>query len=303
MDKIIDLDSIPKSPRYIYTVDYIFPQPYQSASAFVKRNTDAGFHIQEFYEICVISRGEGYHAIEDTVVKAKRGDVFIVPPGRRHALLGGDGFDVHYMHLHPEFIRSYSPRMRELPAFLSLFEIKPLMRVNGGTYRHLYLEDKPLGEVTALIEFLEDKWQYDADSKLIIESYILVILTIFCREYGKLQTKIGKNANNDKLFMDSISHIIERYSEKITIDELSRSAGMARTAYIRRFREVTGKTPKQFITEQRIKAAKALLLNPDKSITRIAEDVGFYDAAHFIKCFSAYTGISPTDYRLTHSGG
>ena len=69
MEEIIDIEAIPRAPRYIYTVDYIFHNQFETASAFVKRNDETGFHIQEFYEICVISKGEGYHVIEDTVVK------------------------------------------------------------------------------------------------------------------------------------------------------------------------------------------------------------------------------------------
>ena len=115
METDIDINAIPRAPRYVYTVDYIFPNPYQSAAAFVKRNDETGFHIQEFYEICVISKGEGYHVIEDTVVKAKKGDVFIVPPGRRHAIRGGRSVDVHYIHLSPKFFELYLERMTELP--------------------------------------------------------------------------------------------------------------------------------------------------------------------------------------------
>ena len=207
METDIDINAIPRAPRYVYTVDYIFPNPYQSASAFVKRNDETGFHVQEFYEICVISKGDGYHVIEDTVVKAKKGDVFIVPPGRRHAIRGGRSVDVHYIHLSPKFFEQYLERMTELPTFLSLFEIEPLMRVSGNTYRHLYLDETVLKSVTSIIESLEGKWQFDPASKLIVEGYIIVLLTIFCREYEKLQTIIGKNANNDKFFMDSISYI------------------------------------------------------------------------------------------------
>ena len=294
----IDISTIPKSPRYIYTVDYIFPNPFQSASAFVKRNDETGFHIQEFYEICVISKGEGYHVIEDTVVKAKKGDVFIVPPGRRHAIRGGRSVDVHYIHLAPKFFEQYLDRMTELPAFLSLFEIEPLMRVSGDTYRHLYLEEGPLKDVTGLIESLERTWQDDHASKLIVEGYMIVILTIFCREYEKLQTKIGKNANNDKFFMDSISYVIKNYKKRLTIDDLAKIAGLSRTAFIKRFKEITGKSPKQYITQIRISEAKKLLYS-DLSINKIAEETGFYDAAHFIKTFTNAVGISPTVYRST----
>ena len=296
MDMDIDINAIPRAPRYIYTVDYIFPNPYQSAAAFVKRNDETGFHIQEFYEICVISKGEGYHVIEDTVVKAKKGDVFIVPPGRRHAIRGGRTVDVHYIHLSPKFFEQYLERMTELPTFLSLFEIEPLMRMSGNTYRHLYLDEAALKSVTGIIEQLENKWQSDPASKLIVEGYIIVILTIFCREYEKLQTIVGKNANNDKFFMDSISYVIKHYNEKLVIDDLAHAAGLSRTVYIKRFRETTGKSPKQFITHTRIAAAKKLLAT-DLSISKIAEETGFYDAAHFMKTFLAITGMSPTEYR------
>ena len=298
MDNNIDINLIPNDQRYIYTLNYIFPNPFQTAAAFVKRNTETGFHIQEFYEICVISKGEGYHVIEDTVVKAKRGDVFIVPPGRRHAIRGGRNVDVHYIHLSPEFFEQYLKRMTELPAFLSLFEIEPLMRMSGSTYRHLYLEDAPLKEVTGLIESLESTWQHDAASKLILEGYMIILLTIFCREYEKLQTIVGKNANNDKFFMDSITCVIKNYNKHLTIDELAKGAGLSRTAYIKRFRETTGKTPKQFITHMRITEAKRLL-NSELSLSKIAEETGFYDTAHFMKTFISVTGISPSAYKTT----
>lgn len=292
----IDIDAIPKAPRYIYTVDYIFPNPFQSASAFVKRNDETGFHIQEFYEICVISKGDGYHVIEDTVVKAKKGDVFIVPPGRRHAIRGGRTVDVHYIHLSPKFFEQYFDRMTELPAFLSLFEIEPLMRVSGNTYRHLYLEEAALNEVTKLIELLEGVWQYDHVSKLIVEGYMIVILTIFCREYDKLQTRVGKNASNDKFFMDTISYIIKNINKNLTIDQLAHLSGLSRTSFIKRFRDTTGKSPKQFIMERRIQSAKKLLTT-DRSISKVADECGFYDAAHFIKTFTRATGMSPIQYK------
>jgi AraC-like DNA-binding protein/mannose-6-phosphate isomerase-like protein (cupin superfamily) len=297
MEKEINIEAIPNAPRYIYTEEYIFHSKYQNVAAFVKRNEKANFHIQEFYEICIISRGEGHHIIESTVVKARRGDVFIVPPGNRHAIVGGNGFDVHYMHISSSFLERYLDKLKELPTFFSLFEIEPMMRMNGATYRHLHLENDALSEVTALIESLEKKWQYDPTSKLIMESYITIILTIICREYEKLQTTVGKNANIDKLFMDSISYIVGNLSSKITIDSLAHKAGLSRTEYIARFRYITGKAPKQFITEKRMNVAKTLLKTTDKSVNKIAEETGFYDAAHFSKTFLSFVGVTPTDYR------
>ena len=98
--------------------------------------------------------------------------------------------------------------------------------------------------------------------------------------------------------MDTISYIITNYNQQLTIDELSKNAGFSRTAFIKRFRETTGKSPKQFITGVRISEAKKLL-GSNLSITKIAEKTGFYDSAHFMKTFTAVTGISPSEYRST----
>ena len=236
------------------------------------------------------------------MVKAKCGDVFIVPPGKRHAIRGGGNLDVHYIHLAPKFFEQYLDRMTELPTFLNLFEIEPLMRARGNTYRHLYLDESSLKKVTSIIESLEGMWQYDPVSKLMVEGYIIVILTMFCREYEKLQTIIGKNANNDKFFMDSISYVMKHYNKKLTIDDLAHAAGLSRTAYIKRFHDTTGKSPKQFIMNARITAAKKLL-SSNYSISKIAEETGFYDAAHFMKAFQAATGMSPTEYRSAGLSG
>ena len=96
--------------------------------------------------------------------------------------------------------------------------------------------------------------------------------------------------------MDSISYVIKNFKKHLTIDELAKIASLSRTSYIKRFKETTGKSPKQYITHTRIAEAKKLLLS-ELSISKIAEETGFYDAAHFMKTFTALTGMSPTEYR------
>lgn len=296
-DIVIDISKIPDAPRYFFPVKYVFPGKYDTCAAFEKVDFETGFHIQEFYELCIISKGQGYHIIEDTVVKAIRGDVFIVPPGRKHAFVGGKGFNVYYIHLSPMFLEHNTPRLKTLPAFFALFEIEPLMRVNGAKYRHLYLEENVLEETLGVLDIVSQRWQGNQVNQVIQEAYIVIALTILCREYAKLQTIVGKNANEDKLFMDSVSYVLENYSEKITIEVLASKANMSRTTYINKFSEVFGIPPRQFIMQQRVKAAKELLSRTDKPIVRIADECGFYDAAHLNKCFTAAEHVSPTEYR------
>ena len=97
--------------------------------------------------------------------------------------------------------------------------------------------------------------------------------------------------------MHAISMIHERYYDKLTISELSKVARLSRSLFIKRFKEICGVPPLEYITRQRIEAAEYMLLNTAFSISEISYKCGFYDSSHFSKMFAAKNGITPSDYR------
>ena len=93
--------------------------------------------------------------------------------------------------------------------------------------------------------------------------------------------------------------ILEDYNKKLTIEHLAKIARLSRTTYIERFRKNMGTSPRHFIMMQRLKAAKKRLATTDTPIIKIAEETGFYDSAHFCKCFVAFEKMSPSEYRAS----
>ena len=59
------------------------------------------------------------------------------------------------------------------------------------------------------------------------------------------------------------------------------------------------KSPKEYLTDFRIRQACNLLENSDLSITAIANSVGFENNLYFSKAFRKIKGISPKNYRLS----
>jgi PAS domain S-box-containing protein len=53
----------------------------------------------------------------------------------------------------------------------------------------------------------------------------------------------------------------------------------------------------KYFTRIKVEAAAAQLMNSDKLLATIAEDLNFSSAAHFSKTFKQYMNISPTQYR------
>ena len=76
--------------------------------------------------------------------------------------------------------------------------------------------------------------------------------------------------------------------------EMSR---FTKTTFFSCFREATGATPKQYITEKRMYKAVQLIQDTDLPFCQIAEEVGYHDFSTFFKNFCRMSSCSPTEYR------
>jgi len=61
--------------------------------------------------------------------------------------------------------------------------------------------------------------------------------------------------------------------------------------------QLTGRSIVDFIRDQRLARAEELLAATDLTVTEIAGQVGFRDAAYFTTCFKNRHGLSPVQYR------
>lgn len=92
------------------------------------------------------------------------------------------------------------------------------------------------------------------------------------------------------------SYIVNNLAGKLTIDQLGKKFGMARTSLKLNFRGLYHQTIHTYIIEKKMEMAK-LLLEQGESISSIAEKVGYPEPANFIRGFKQQTGFTPSSYR------
>ena len=63
------------------------------------------------------------------------------------------------------------------------------------------------------------------------------------------------------------------------------------------FKEMTAKTPVEYLNGYRIEKATKMLLNTNDSVTDVAYSCGFNDLSYFIKTFKQIKGITPAKFR------
>jgi AraC family transcriptional regulator len=82
-----------------------------------------------------------------------------------------------------------------------------------------------------------------------------------------------------------------------TADELGRACGVSARHFIRAFRQSTGRTPHQWLMQERALNAKNLLEHSDRTLAEISAMCGYANQSHFCRAFLRHFGRSPSAAR------
>lgn len=126
--------------------------------------------------------------------------------------------------------------------------------------------------------------------------------------------EIRQNLKHENLYMDiSAGHtdedvirvqtwLGENYASPINMNDTAQQFGISVRTLNRKFKQVTGATPLQYLHSIRADAARDLINNTNLSLSEIMERVGYYDTSHFNKIFAKQFGVTPSHYRTTIRG-
>lgn len=98
-------------------------------------------------------------------------------------------------------------------------------------------------------------------------------------------------------FAEVLAEVAEQLDQVHCIDALAGRAAMSRRNFTRHFRQVMGTSFKQWLLNQRLAHAQALLENSAAPIGRVAEASGFGTALSLRQHFRASLHTSPSSYR------
>lgn len=94
-----------------------------------------------------------------------------------------------------------------------------------------------------------------------------------------------------------IDYLDAHFGADVTLDDLTRLSGLSRTALIRAFRRETGLTPHAWLTDRRVRAARAQLAT-GAAPSEVALACGFCDQSHLNRAFKARVGVTPGAFRV-----
>jgi len=101
----------------------------------------------------------------------------------------------------------------------------------------------------------------------------------------------------DELVAIAQQKIEQNYQDAATIEELIKDIPSSRRNIVRRFKQITGITPIEYLQQTRIEAAKKLLEKTNQQMNEIIYNSGYNDPKAFRKLFKKSVGMTPTQYR------
>jgi AraC-like DNA-binding protein len=104
----------------------------------------------------------------------------------------------------------------------------------------------------------------------------------------------GGDAQPDTFVSAAVSKI-EEVKGMVRVEELARRVGLSQSALERRFRKVTGASPKKFASIVRLRHVVRLRAR-GADLTSIAFAAGYCDQSHFINDFKQITGLAPKSF-------
>ncbi len=233
--------------------------------------------VRDHFLIHHVVSGKGYYTIKDKTYELRAGDSFIIYPYTEVSYFADEKepweyYWVGFSGSDARLILEATPFRPEYPVILDTAqkeEIKEhLLKIYQVRGTEILQAAKMTGELYLTLSlFMEEK-------------PTLPSMSDFYRSYAK----------------KGIDYIAFHYSFPITVDDIAASVGISRSHLYRAFMQTLGLSPKQYLSDFRLKQACHLLKHSNLSITAVANSVGYENNLYFSKMFHKKKGMTPSEY-------
>ncbi|GAP96911.1 AraC family transcriptional regulator [Leptolyngbya sp. NIES-2104] len=131
--------------------------------------------------------------------------------------------------------------------------------------------------------------------QLYVESLTQVLVIHLLRHYSTATQNIAPQPSGltTRQVRQAIDYVQAHLDRNLSLAEIAAAVNISPTYFSRLFKRATGRSPHQYVIQQRIERAEELLKTTDLAIANIALQVGFSSQSHLTQHFKRLTGVTP----------
>jgi AraC family transcriptional activator of pobA len=244
-------------------------------------------HRHNFYLLVLFTDGTGTHEIDFDSYEIKRGSLFVLQPGQIHNWKLSediDGFIVFYSQ--ESYNLYFGNKKIEDYSFYQSVKSSP----------ELFFEEEELQEIEVYFKLMKNESE---SVKTKQKDKILNLLDIINIEISRKYLPESNHKTpvyNHKI--NQFEKLIDTYFKTEKSPSFYASKMSITLKHLNRIcKSLLNKTATELITERVILEAKRLLIDKNKSISQIADELNFENYSYFAKLFKKENGISPSEFR------
>jgi len=223
-------------------------------------NWEMKVHSHSFHQMIVLLRGKMHVRIARKDFYAQTGDVLLYPAGFSHKECSDRNDPVESIYF------GWKGDVRKLP--LLAHDLNGRIRLLA---RWLYEEREHLSPYSSSLQ----------------ETILQVIIREFLRTSSKKHDLIR-----------TVRNFMRDHLEKtMTLEGLAQQVGISKYHFLRKYKNLTGRTPMEDLRRVRVEAAKELILTTNLPLKAIAPKVGFANEYHLSRMFRKYLNLTPRYFR------
>lgn len=235
------------------------------------------YHYHDNYEIYLLMSGENMFFIKDTVYHISNNDMVFIPKGLLHK---SNYSSQNYERAVVNFTDQY-------------IDGDIILKMKTIFDDHVYTPKNPDFIRKRFMNIKKEIDKNDDFSPYLIKCYLIELISYCTRHKSEYSSDIVANPIIERL----VKYINQNYQNKILLPEIAEMLKMSEGHLSRLFVKNTGFNFSEYLMIIRMKNAKSLLTNSNKSVREIASECGFNDSGYFSTAFKHATGLSPLEYR------
>lgn len=167
------------------------------------------------------------------------------------------------------------------------------------TFKHTAADD---ARIVALAHDIGEELREDETGQALIVAALVEQITVrLLRRHANVrrsdELELSRVGLVDRRVRRAVELMHAQLARELPLEELAASAYLSPFHFARLFKKVTGASPHAYLAALRIERAKSLLATTDKSITEVAQRVGYTTSSHFTKAFRQTVGLAPRAFR------
>ena len=310
MDPLSDLLRVVRlDGAFFYAVEAAEPWSVETVAAeeLTPRIMPAAEHLISYH---ILTEGRCYGGlVGEEQVELAPGDVIVFPHGDAHVLSSGRGVrigpDVHTSaparYPHTVFLGDHGPRGASFVCGFLGCDRRPFNPLLAALPRRMHMRGMSnawLGGYTRQLTEESRLGRAGADCVLtrLAELMFIEVLRRYLDDLPPGQT--GWLAGlRDEVVGRVLTLLHGRPGHPWTLADLAREAASSRSSLAKRFAELVGQPPMQYLTQWRMQVAANLLAQSGAKVATIGAEVGYDSEAAFSRAFKKATGLAPGAWR------